>query len=259
MSLKSSLCKDLLGIFAKHPLPGEAKTRLAASTSPAWSAGLAEAFLRDAVRRWGCFPARRLLVYTPSSAYSYFGDLAAGCFEFADQGLGDLGERLARFFSGAFVAGAQRVVVIGTDSPTLTQDYVQEAFSALATVDVVFGPAFDGGYCLLGCSGFFADLFADIPWGSSGVLDVSLSRVRNAGLRWKALPSRLDVDTTGDLAILMDQIADLRERGRDPGLPATEAYLRLQPIPAHPELSTTAMYVQPLGPERTARIRTRRP
>src|SRR5262245_12360567 len=100
----------VLGLFAKWPRPGQVKTRLAASTSPEWAACVADAFLRDAVHRLGHVDARRVLAFTPDEAEPHFAELVRGRFTLLPQGVGDLGERMARFFAGE-LAAAEAVVL----------------------------------------------------------------------------------------------------------------------------------------------------
>ncbi len=72
--------------------------------------------------------------------------------EFIEQSSGDLGTRLSNATDDAFMSGASRVVVIGTDCFELREDHLEQAFNGLKLDDVVLGPAFDGGYFLVGLS-----------------------------------------------------------------------------------------------------------
>ena len=82
-----------------------------------------------------------------------------------------LGERLLIAFNEEMCDG-HPVVVLGTDSPTLPPAYVDEAFPQLRSNDAVIGPAFDGGYYLLGMRQLWRELFPnDMPWGTNQVLD----------------------------------------------------------------------------------------
>src|SRR5438270_11471959 len=71
----SSHRRRVLGLFAKQPLPGQAKTRLAAATSAEWAARVAEAFLLDTVAKLAEVNAERLLAFAPASAQEYFANL----------------------------------------------------------------------------------------------------------------------------------------------------------------------------------------
>jgi rSAM/selenodomain-associated transferase 1 len=214
---------QVLGLFAKWPQPGQVKTRLAAATSPAWAAGVALAFLRDAVYRLCAIDAHKILAFDPAGAYDSFHSLAIGHFGLRPQGDGDLGRRLDTFLREALADGAERVVVVGTDSPTLPSAFIAAAFDELGRADVVLGPATDGGYYLIGCARRVPPLFDGIAWSTSDVTAATVARVRQAGLRLALLPPWYDVDTLDDWRMLCGHLRAMRCAGIDPGVPCTEA------------------------------------
>ena len=63
------------------------------------------------------------------------------------QGAGDFGRRMTRALDALPPGPA---VLVGGDVPELTSVHVWAAFRALGRADVVFGPAADGGYWLIG-------------------------------------------------------------------------------------------------------------
>ena len=111
------------------------------------------------------------------------------------QGAGDLGERLARGFGDALGDGCQRVLVIGSDCPTVNAADLRAALVALEDHDVVLGPATDGGYWLLGLRAPQPELFTGIDWSTPQVLAQTLQRAAAAGLRVARLRELSDVDT----------------------------------------------------------------
>ena len=218
---------NILGIFAKQPTPGQVKTRLAAATSPAFAAQVAEAMLRDTLDRLATINAERWLVFAPSDADAEMARYAQGRFQLASQGDGDLGQRLQRFFQARIRGKTERVVVVGADSPTLPITFIDEAFRELAWADVVLGPATDGGYCLLGCARNVPPIFDGIAWSGAAVLRDTIARLHESS-KIALLPPWYDVDTLEDWRMLQGHIAALRRAGRDPGAPRTER----QPAPA---------------------------
>jgi rSAM/selenodomain-associated transferase 1 len=213
----------VLGLFAKQPLPGQVKTRLAADSTPEWAARVAEALLLDAVERWSAVAARRVLAFAPPSTGDYFAQLVHGQFALVPQSEGDLGRRMAAFFAAQFEAGARSVVLIGTDSPTLPVAFVEQAFQALQKADVVLGPATDGGYYLIGCAERVPPVFEGIAWGSEHVLAETVARLADPAWRLALLPPWYDVDTLADWCALRGHLAALRRAGVDPGVPRTQA------------------------------------
>ncbi len=199
LPLDSKLCPQrVLGLLVKQPLPGRVKTRLAAETSPEWAARVAAAFLADMVERLSKIEARRVLAFAPPSAETLFSSLTHGRFILVPQVEGDLGQRLAAFFTDQFRSGAPTAVLLGIDSPTLPVAYIEEAFEKLEHADVVLGPATDGGYYLVGCAGRIPPIFSDMPWSQPGVLGETIARLPNSGWRLDLLPPWYDVDTLRD-------------------------------------------------------------
>lgn len=198
-----------LGIFAKHWAPGKVKTRLAAAIGPAAASDVYRRFLETLVARFGELAARRTLAYAPPEACEEFAFLAAKGWRLWPQPSGDLGTRMEQFFSTAFASGAQRVVLIGSDSPTLPTEYLREAFERLLTCDVVLGPTPDGGYYLVGASHRAPPIFEGISWSSPTVWRQTVDRLTQAGCRYFALPPWYDVDEIGDLRRLAAELAEM--------------------------------------------------
>jgi rSAM/selenodomain-associated transferase 1 len=216
---------DVLGVFAKAPRPGQVKTRLAAATNPDFAARVAAAFLHDTVTRLQAIAAERHLVYAPDNAAAELAFSAAYGWLLTPQGPGDLGARMERFIQQRLGEGAQRVVLIGADSPTLPLDYVTAAYQMLDQADVVLAPAFDGGYCLLGIGRRLPPIFDGIAWGTSSVLRHTVARL-DASWRLELLPPWYDLDTLDDWEALRGHVAALRRAGIDPAIPLTEALLQ---------------------------------
>ena len=214
----------VLGLFAKWPAPGAAKTRLCAGRGPEWGARVARAFLLDTVERLAGVADRRVLAFAPPEAAADFAALVGGRFDLAPQADGDLGRRLARFAADQLAAGAGSLVLVGADSPTLPVEYVERAFAELGRADVVLGPAADGGYYLIGFGRRVPPVFDGIDWGTSRTLADTVARL--AGWRLALLPPWYDVDTPDDWAMLCGHLAALRRAGTDPGAPHTEALAR---------------------------------
>src|SRR5205085_7646975 len=131
---------------------------------------------------------------------------AGGRFELEPQTDGDLGKRLAHFFERQVAQGADAVLAIGSDSPTLPIAFIEQAFHLLQTHDVVLGPAQDGGYYLLGCGRRLPPVFDGISWGTADVLSGTVRRLTNPDWRLALLPPWYDVDTLDDWRMLCGHI-----------------------------------------------------
>jgi len=221
---------SVLGIFGKRPEPGRVKTRLSAAIGPEDASRLHEAMLFDLLYLWDspgvvAPGGRKVLVYAPDDAGPWFDERVPGSFALQPQSDGDLGARMAGFFDGEFADGATRVVVIGSDSPTLDPSFVFAAFVALEGRDVVLGPACDGGYYLVGCRRPVPRLFEGIAWSTPDVLSQTIDRLDGTGLTVSVLPPWYDVDTPESLAMLRGHLRAMRRAGMDPMLHRTEAWL----------------------------------
>ncbi len=110
----------------------------------------------------------------------------------------DLGARMHDALAQALRAG-QTPVLIGGDCPVLSADDLAQAFIALQTADVVFAPAQDGGYALVGLRREAPELFAQVDWGTEQVMSQTLAHAQALGLTVRLLRTVWDVDTPADL------------------------------------------------------------
>lgn len=212
----------LLAVFAKWPECGTVKTRIAAATCDEFAADVARALLADTLHRLRGVAAERWLVHSPDGADAW-ADMTCG-WRLTPQGTGDLGQRLRRFIAARLAEGAERIVILGADSPTLPAAYVEDALARLKSADVVLGPATDGGYYLLGVSKCLPPIFDEIAWGSNAVLAQTVARL-SASSRLQLLPPWYDVDTLDDWRLLAGHVAALRRAGVDPDVPCIEKLL----------------------------------
>lgn len=189
---------DLL-VFARFPVPGRVKTRLARTTSDAFAADLYEVCLRGVLSALGSVPARRTVWVADAHDLEAMATLVGPAWQVRAQPEGDLTHRLNAAFEEAFSGGAERVVVTATDTPGLDEGLVREAHEALLHHEAVLGPASDGGYYLLGLSRWPVPVFEAMPWSTERVAGLTRSRLREAACSLYELPILPDLDTEGDL------------------------------------------------------------
>lgn len=198
-------------VMARAPWPGTVKTRL----TPMLGAGGCARLQASLIRRTAALaetaaPGACYVAFDPPDAGNMLADLVpAGVALLAQRGA-DLGQRMAAAADDVFELRAGPLVVVGTDVPTLTAADLRAAFDALAAgLDLVLGPARDGGYYLVGLSRPLPGLFAIDPtlWGGDRVLAATVAAAADAGLDAALLDLRGDLDTPADAwALLADPL-----------------------------------------------------
>ena len=187
-------------LFAKAPLAGRVKTRLARETGEAQAVALYRAVgRRVAMAVAAAYPLT--VWFDPPGAEAdmrrWLGD-----HEYRPQPNGDLGERMACAFAEHFARGERPVIGIGADAPGVSATVIANAERLLGQATVVLGPALDGGYYLIGLCAACRGLFQGIPWGASGVLRATEERCAALGLSVARLDPLRDIDTREDLDAL---------------------------------------------------------
>lgn len=177
-------------VFAKAPVLGAVKTRLAATIGPEAALAFYRTTLQSVVGR---LVDRRgwtvTLAVTPSEALDH-PDLPPAA-ERVPQGEGDLGARMARFLAQA--TPERPVLVVGSDVPDLAAGHVEAALLALQAHALAVGPSPDGGYWLIGASRPPPpDLFRDVRWSSPHTMADTLANA--SGVSVERLMLLEDVD-----------------------------------------------------------------
>ena len=111
----------------------------------------------------------------------------------------DLGARMRNAFIDGFNDGFESIVLIGSDLPDLSKDVINNGFLALKNQDVVFGPAEDGGYYLIGMNQLFSTVFYDKPWSDPNLLKITLKELEKNSINYSLIQTLNDIDTIEDL------------------------------------------------------------
>lgn len=178
--------------FARFPVPGTCKTRLIPAVGAEGAARVHKRLVEicvAAVRESGLRLELRITGAPPQDFAAWLGN----DIDYVEQGDGDLGDRLLR------AVEPLPVMLIGSDAPALSAARLREAATALATAEVVIGPADDGGYYLLGLTSPTPWLFNDMAWGTSSVFGATMTRLKERSIRPVILESLSDVDRPEDL------------------------------------------------------------
>jgi uncharacterized protein len=179
-------------VIAKAPLPGRAKTRLCPPCSAEQAASLAEAALLDTLDVVARTPARRRVLV-------FEGDAA----RWEPEGFGVIAQRgdgLAQRLAAAFEDIPGPALLVGMDTPQLTEQLLLDGIQALSDprVDAVLGPALDGGYWSVGLKRPHRDVFANVPMSHATTCAAQRTQLERLGFRVHEQAPLRDVDTIED-------------------------------------------------------------
>lgn len=185
-----------LVIMVKEPRPGRVKTRLGRDFGMVGAAWWFRHQTRSLIRRLRD-PRWQIVLAVSPDAEGLTSRIWPADLPRAAQGWGDLGDRMGRMLRGM---PKGPVCLIGADIPGITRHHIADAFKALGRSQMVFGPAPDGGYWLVGAQRYGAlpmGLFRDVRWSTEHALADTLASV--PGCRVALLDELRDVDTVADL------------------------------------------------------------
>lgn len=188
------MSRTLVIVFVKNIKLGKVKTRLAKT-----------------IGNQGAFEVYSELVKVTEKAteqlhsdiHIYFSDAVVNtkwpnAFKTVQQG-SNLGERMKNAFKEGFSHGYERIVLIGSDLPDITKSHIEKGLEKLKEKEVVFGPAEDGGYYLIGLNTMHGFIFDDKPWSESHLLKVTLDQLQQKQIDFATLTTLNDIDTFEDL------------------------------------------------------------
>ncbi len=184
-------------VFARAPVPGQAKTRLVPALGTEGAARLHGRLVRRALEAASASQAGSVELWcAPDCGHGFLRECGRDfdC-RLQAQPDGDLGQRMRVALESGLPA-----VLLGSDAPGLTASTVSAAAAALGGgSDCVLVPALDGGYVLIGLGVPAPRLFEGIGWGGSEVLDQTRRHCAQLGLRLVELPPCPDIDRPEDL------------------------------------------------------------
>tara|TARA_R110001599_G_scaffold353870_1_gene601384 strand:- start:177939 stop:178592 length:654 start_codon:yes stop_codon:yes gene_type:complete len=193
---------SLLLQFAREPRAGAVKTRMMPHLSASAACDLHSELVlwtTDSLVGAGLGPVE--LVVAGALEHALFARCRdRGLLAIRRQQGADLGERMYQALADG-LRRYERVILVGSDCPGIDRDYLEAAFAALDSSEVVLGPALDGGYVLVGARRPCREMFAGIAWGTDTVLAATRERLQGVGLEWSELPPLADIDRPEDLQL----------------------------------------------------------
>lgn len=191
-------------VICRSPVAGEGKTRLRRELG-GFVDELCITFLQDTLA-WAREMNGDLLVAYDGPA-APLRDVAGGSARLVPQVDGTLGERISAAVTLVHMQGASRVVVVGTDSPTLPAALLSAAFAGLDSADATVVPALDGGWVALGTRGPLGEDLREVTWSTETTCAQTIAALRRTRHRVAVLPSWYDVDEVADLRRLACELS----------------------------------------------------
>ena len=221
---------NALIVFARDPIVGQVKTRLNSFLDQQAICDLYTCFVSDSLDNiCAVTSADHFVGVYPSSISGYFErlDPSMSIRIFTQRGE-NLGARMLNAFSERFREGYRRVVIIGSDSPSLPLAYILQALSS--EKDVALGPSADGGYYLISMRETLVNLFDGVAWGENTVLEETRIKLEESGASLEMLPIWYNVDRAEDLKFLKTHLELLAKEGRKEGI-STRKFLKKLSLP----------------------------
>jgi rSAM/selenodomain-associated transferase 1 len=213
--------ENILIVFAKYPVPGQVKTRLSKSIGVFKACNIYKCFVPVVIERTRSEKYSTVVFFTPQEKLAQMKTWLGNKYDYIPQSKGSLGTRLKQAFKQMFLAGAKKVVVIGSDSPLLENQIIEQAFAELDEHDCVIGPSSDGGYYLLGAKRNIPELFDITEWSTNVVFQKTMQQVEKQRLKAKVLAEHFDIDEKEDLNLLFKKLGGKNN-------PETESLKRLK-------------------------------
>lgn len=189
--------RKALIIIAKRPENGKVKTRLNGFMSGDRILRLYMHLLDHTVKKLGDIPGvTTFIAFAPEDAGEYFSRFDVRTIPLP---WSDLGTTMFNAFAEVFHAGYQKAALVGADIPDLSATIVLKAFELLSDNDLVFGPAEDGGYYLIGMTKLIQEVFDSVPWSSRETLKKTLEQAHRAGYSTAFTETLSDIDTIEDV------------------------------------------------------------
>ena len=188
------MSKNLLIVFVKNIILGKVKTRLAKTIGNDAAFSIYSELVAIT---------EKATTKVKTDKHIYFSDEVISSKWKNDKKLvqkgADIGIRMQNAFQHGFDKGYENIILIGSDLPNISKEIIETGFEKLQQNDVVFGPAEDGGYYLIGMSKMNTSIFENKPWSQSDLLAVTLQELEAQNQSVELIETLNDIDTFEDL------------------------------------------------------------
>ncbi len=190
----------VIQVFCKAPVAGQVKTRLTPDLTPEHAAQVHKQLTLSTLTQLVSYKLCPIQLWcTPSLSHPFFIEMAETfSLTLQLQSPGDLGQRMFNALNTG-LGQFGHAIIMGCDCPSLKIKDLTQAINALSTkYEYVIAPAEDGGYCLIGTNKPCPELFEDISWGNSTVLNETRKKIKASSLKCLELETQWDVDNYND-------------------------------------------------------------
>lgn len=187
-------------VFTKPPIPGKCKTRLIPHLGEEGAAKLQETLITKIINDLDLYQLCPVEIWQ-SETTDYFSQFILKYNKNIDihtQTGVDLGVRMSNAFKDS-LKRSSKILIIGSDCIEYSKEYLTSAIQSLKNHDVVLGPAYDGGYVLIGATSHYPGIFENICWGTNKVLSETVIKLRQYKISYTQLNPLHDIDTPADL------------------------------------------------------------
>ncbi len=193
--------------FIKNPEKGKIKTRLAKDLNEEFVLDLYKCFVNDILSTLNNSKYDFKIFYYPPESLNKIKEWLGVHYSFVQQKGKDLGIKMKNAFIDVFKSNYNKVIIIGSDMPNISNKIFINSFNNLDSNDAVIGPSFDGGYYLLGFNKetFLYKIFYNIKWSSSLVFNSTIDIFKKNNYKVSILNLMNDIDTISDLKKFIDQ------------------------------------------------------
>jgi len=196
--------KKAIIIFTRIPMAGKTKTRLEPYYSKQECEELHTCFLRDYAKTLNDIYDEDADIFV---FYSGDGDINKlekifmhnVISDYIEQRGNDIGEKMKNAFIDVFALKYDRIVLVGSDVPTMSSYDLSDAFNKLEVCDFVIAPVEDGGYYLIGMNEMHNEVFQLDKYGNQEVLVKTIKEIKKLELTYHIMNEKFDIDTARDL------------------------------------------------------------
>ena len=191
------MSKEVLSIFVKNLIPGTVKKRLAKDLGIDLAIEIYKELVGITAETTDILEINKCVYYSDYiESNDQFDD--AKYQKHIQEGK-DLGQRMQNCFYDAFELDFDKMILIGSDTPDITDQIISQGFAELDKHDIIIGPAQDGGFYLIGMKKPHENLLNKRTYGHEKVLNELLDEIENRNLSVFKLPTLIDIDVKDDL------------------------------------------------------------